>query len=101
MTFTHPVAPMCTVGTVATAADEVIHAGLFRLATHAGKPGDPAWEQHVALMTEVYDNPAAAEYDHIRERADAAAFTRYVEGVHDDVKGVVRYVKVRTACPLP
>ncbi|PNW74011.1 hypothetical protein CHLRE_13g581700v5 [Chlamydomonas reinhardtii] len=58
-----------------------------------GKPGDPAWEQHVALMTEVYDNPAAAEYDHIRERADAAAFTRYVEGVHDDVKGVVRYVK--------
>ncbi|KAG2443579.1 hypothetical protein HXX76_001930 [Chlamydomonas incerta] len=58
-----------------------------------GKPVDPVWYQHDVLTAEVYGNPAGAEYDQIRERADAAAFTRFVDTVHDDVKSVVRYVK--------
>ncbi|KAG2452326.1 hypothetical protein HYH02_003350 [Chlamydomonas schloesseri] len=59
-----------------------------------GKPSDPAWEQHIALMKEVYDScGAGAEYDMIRERADAAALTSFVSTVHDDVKTVVRFVK--------
>ncbi|KAG2443580.1 hypothetical protein HXX76_001931 [Chlamydomonas incerta] len=58
-----------------------------------GKPVDPVWYQHEALTKEVYGNPAGAEYDQIRERADAAAFTRFVDTVHDAVKSVVRGVK--------
>ncbi|PNH11591.1 hypothetical protein TSOC_001555 [Tetrabaena socialis] len=51
------------------------------------------WEQHEMLMRPVYDNPGAAMYDQLRERADTAALTKVTQSCSDDVKRVVRVTK--------